>query len=92
MGVGSGSTDFDGLVDGAYEAAIIPDQWPRALADMAKLVDGAFASLVTFDGRASYVGPARPRRSNSSIASRKSRRPFPIVASHARVKRIRSVS
>ncbi len=28
----------------------MPELWPKALAEMAKLVDGAFASLVTFDG------------------------------------------
>jgi DNA-binding CsgD family transcriptional regulator len=50
MGVGSRSVDLDRIVDGVYEAALVSELWPNALAEMAELVDGALASLVTFDG------------------------------------------
>jgi hypothetical protein len=42
MGASSVSADLGGLIDGVYEAEVVPDHWPAALADMAKLVDGAF--------------------------------------------------
>ena len=56
--------DRIGLIDGIYEAALLPDAWPKASADLAELADAAFASLVTFDGSC-FAGPALPRPSNS---------------------------
>jgi DNA-binding CsgD family transcriptional regulator len=50
MGVGSPRADLDRLVNDVYEAAIVPELWPKALAEMAGLADAAFASLLTFDG------------------------------------------
>jgi hypothetical protein len=91
MGVGSPSADLDRLVDGVYEAAIVSELWPKALAEMAGLADAAFASLLTFDGSVlRWTGT--PEAMGSSIASRRSRRRFPIAASCRRFKRSRLAS
>jgi DNA-binding CsgD family transcriptional regulator len=44
------SLELEPFIDRIYEAAILPDLWPRALADMTKVADAAFASLFALDG------------------------------------------
>jgi len=45
------------IIDRIYEAAVIPDLWPRVLADLTVIGEGAFASLfVLQDGALRWVG------------------------------------
>jgi DNA-binding CsgD family transcriptional regulator len=50
MGGRARGADLNGLIDRIYEAALLPDAWPKALADLTELADAAFASIFTFDG------------------------------------------
>lgn len=49
--------ELDSLVEGIYEAAIIPEYWPRVLEQIGNLADGDAASLIAFgqDGGLRYV-------------------------------------
>ncbi len=48
--------DDDQLIDLIYEAAVIPEKWPVALAAVSSAVDGAFASLVTIPAQLGPTG------------------------------------
>jgi DNA-binding CsgD family transcriptional regulator len=40
--------DVEALVDGIYEAAVVPEYWPRILEQICSLADGDAASLIAF--------------------------------------------
>src|SRR5689334_1365360 len=40
--------DVETLVDGIYEAAVVPEYWPRILEQIGSLADGDAASLIAF--------------------------------------------
>jgi DNA-binding CsgD family transcriptional regulator len=43
--------EYETLIDHIYEAATVPEKWVGVLEEMTALTEGAFSSLVTFDGQ-----------------------------------------